>query len=244
MAVCWWLFCFGNGFLLILLIRNASRWLFCYGKKTQIVNTHAMKNQLFTFGQTIRQARINKGLSLHMLAQQIGWNATSLGKMERNQQAAPANMIAPLAEVLGLTYKALQIQYLQEQLLINFGKADYFADAVNELKNTILPTKENDISRQKTIHIIKRYMSQQAVDKVWIFGSFARNTYGPNSDIDLLVQFSKPKKIDLFDYVGIKLALEDLTGRAVDLVEQGQELPQIKPIIEREKQLIYERKAV
>jgi len=53
-----------------------------------------------------------------------------------------------------------------------------------------------------------------------------------------------PSKIDLFEYIGIRQDLEDLTGRQIDLVEEGQEIEKIKPFINKDKRLIYERKAV
>jgi hypothetical protein len=49
-----------------------------------------------------------------------------------------------------------------------------------------------------------------------IFGSVARKEAGPGSDIDLLVEFSRP--VGLFDFIGVKEYLENLLGRPVDLV--------------------------
>ncbi|NJO01509.1 MAG: hypothetical protein HC880_07290 [Bacteroidia bacterium] len=43
----------------------------------------------------------------------------------------------------------------------------------------------------------------------------------------------------LFDLISLKQDLEDQTGRQVDLVEEGTELPYIKPYIEQDKTLIY-----
>lgn len=91
---------------------------------------------------------------------------------------------------------------------------------------------------------ITEYLEKQPVEKVWLFGSYARNEENENSDIDLLIRFIRPNKIDLFDYVGIKQDLEDLTGRKIDLVEEGHEAEKVKPFIQRDKQLIYERKVV
>ena len=53
-----------------------------------------------------------------------------------------------------------------------------------------------------------------------VFGSVARGEAGPESDVDLLVELDPARRISLFDFVGIKLALEDLLGREVDLVER------------------------
>jgi hypothetical protein len=49
-----------------------------------------------------------------------------------------------------------------------------------------------------------------------VFGSLARGEATPASDIDLLVEFGRP--VGLFEFIRLKLYLEDLTGRGVDLV--------------------------
>ncbi|MDF1543276.1 MAG: nucleotidyltransferase family protein [Anaerosomatales bacterium] len=48
-----------------------------------------------------------------------------------------------------------------------------------------------------------------------VFGSAARGHLTPDSDIDVLVDFTRPS---FDDYMDLKFALEDLTGRSVDLV--------------------------
>ncbi len=100
-----------------------------------------------------------------------------------------------------------------------------------------------DLEKKKLITKIKNYFKNKPIEKVWLFGSFARNEDKLDSDIDLLIRFKKPNEIDLFDYIGIRQDLEDLTGRQVDLVEEGQEIDKIKPFIEKDRKLIYERKA-
>lgn len=48
-----------------------------------------------------------------------------------------------------------------------------------------------------------------------IFGSVARDEAGPDSDVDILVEFGVPA--DLFDLVRLQQYLERLLGRPVDL---------------------------
>jgi predicted nucleotidyltransferase len=51
--------------------------------------------------------------------------------------------------------------------------------------------------------------------RLGLFGSFARNEAQPDSDVDLLVDLDR----HTFDrYMDLKLYLEDLLGRRVDLV--------------------------
>jgi uncharacterized protein len=52
--------------------------------------------------------------------------------------------------------------------------------------------------------------------RVRLFGSVARGEDGPDSDIDLLVDFSKD--CSLFDLMRLTRELEDLLGHSVDIV--------------------------
>lgn len=90
---------------------------------------------------------------------------------------------------------------------------------------------------------INNYLEGQPVDKAWIFGSYARNQQCKNSDIDLMISFSENSKITLFKYADMLLALENITGCKVDLVEEGQVKNWAKDAVEQEKILIYERRA-
>jgi uncharacterized protein len=51
---------------------------------------------------------------------------------------------------------------------------------------------------------------------VRVFGSVARGTDGPGSDVDLLVTFDRGAT--LFDQAGLIADLEELLGRSVDVV--------------------------
>ena len=53
------------------------------------------------------------------------------------------------------------------------------------------------------------------VKSLAIFGSVARDQAGPNSDVDVLVEFSVP--VGLFTFLRLQHYLEDMLGRRVDL---------------------------
>lgn len=80
-----------------------------------------------------------------------------------------------------------------------------------------------DIEQLKSV--ITPILKKHRVTKAGIFGSFAKNKATPTSDIDILVEL--PASLSLLDFVGIKIELEDLLGKSVDLVEYKA----IKPII-------------
>lgn len=67
--------------------------------------------------------------------------------------------------------------------------------------------------REEIVAVAKRY----GADNVRVFGSVARGDTHPDSDIDLLVEFEPDAS--LYDLSGLRLALIDLLGCEVDVVE-------------------------
>lgn len=75
------------------------------------------------------------------------------------------------------------------------------------------------------------------VKRVGIFGSVARGEDTPKSDIDLLVDFSKP--IGLFELVGLESYLTKKLGNRVEIASRKYLSTYIKNDILREEQIIY-----
>ena len=75
------------------------------------------------------------------------------------------------------------------------------------------------------------------VRRAGIFGSVAKENDTLKSDIDILVELDN--KISLLDFVGMKLELEDLLGRTVDLVEYHAIKPRLREKILEEEIRIY-----
>ncbi len=65
-----------------------------------------------------------------------------------------------------------------------------------------------------------------------IFGSVARDEAGPESDVDILVEFEQPPRFQ--QYMGLKLFLEDILGASVDLASTRTLRPRIRSRVERE----------
>jgi hypothetical protein len=95
---------------------------------------------------------------------------------------------------------------------------------------------------QLLVNKITRYLSNQPIAKAWLFGSYARSEENKNSDIDIIVNFTPGTKITLFKYAHILNDLQTLTGRKVDLVEEGQLKSFAINSANNDKILIYERK--
>ena len=61
-------------------------------------------------------------------------------------------------------------------------------------------------------------MRKNGVLNVRLFGSMAKGTATPSSDLDLLVDLAPGR--DLFDLIGMKQEIEALTGLRVDVVTE------------------------
>ncbi len=199
-----------------------------------------------TFGERIRRLRLEQNISLRELASALNYDQSSLSKIERNELFAPGKLIRTMAEKLHDDYKELIIKYQSERVYYLLKESDYAIESIEIAKHRLEKEGKGTIRRLQRARLlvqIRDYLAKQPIDRAWIFGSFARNDESHDSDIDILVRFVRPNKLDLFDYVGIKQGLEKLSGRQVDLVEEGYLLPNAKEKVEQEKILIYERKA-
>ena len=93
------------------------------------------------------------------------------------------------------------------------------------------------------IQSIQRYFATQPVTKAYLFGSYSRGEETPDSDVDLLVTYDKNAKVTLFTIAKMMCDLEDTIGRKVDLVEEGCLKSFAVDSVNRDKIMIYERKA-
>ncbi|SFT76013.1 hypothetical protein SAMN04489724_2068 [Algoriphagus locisalis] len=94
---------------------------------------------------------------------------------------------------------------------------------------------------QTNIEKIIQLCISHKVDKLYVFGSVASESFSPKSDVDLLVSFQKIDLFNYFDnYLDLKNKLEKLLKRKVDLVEeQTLKNPVLIRSIDRNKQQIY-----
>lgn len=66
---------------------------------------------------------------------------------------------------------------------------------------------------------------EYAVSEIGIFGSYARNEQKPDSDLDILVEFSKP--VGFVSFMQLEQHLQRLLGVKIDLVTRAALKPHI-----------------
>lgn len=92
-------------------------------------------------------------------------------------------------------------------------------------------------------NLLQKYFADKPVKKVYLFGSYARNTaVKGTSDIDILLEldYSKPIGMKFFSY---QRELEDLLQNKVDVITSDGISKYVQPHIEKDKILIYEARA-
>ena len=85
----------------------------------------------------------------------------------------------------------------------------------------------NGLGRDQILSMLKVYYlcnkSKLGIERIGLFGSFARDEARADSDIDILITLTKP---DLFLYSTITRQLETVFGRHVDLISSKSRLPE------------------
>ncbi len=76
------------------------------------------------------------------------------------------------------------------------------------------------------LHQHRAELEQMGVQSLALFGSVVRGEAGPDSDIDILIAFSRP--VGLFHFINTKEFLESILGRGVDLVTRDALKPQLR----------------
>jgi len=86
------------------------------------------------------------------------------------------------------------------------------------------------VSRQLPIDtsVLAELRERNGIDKLSLLGSGLRDDFGPESDIDLLVEFLPDHRVSLLDIVRMERDLSELVGRQVELVTPGDLSPFIR----------------
>lgn len=61
------------------------------------------------------------------------------------------------------------------------------------------------------------FCRQHHIRKLALYGSVLRDDFGPDSDVDVLVEFAPGERVGLLRLAGMELELSKLVGRRVDL---------------------------
>jgi len=68
---------------------------------------------------------------------------------------------------------------------------------------------------------IAEFCMRNRVRRLSLFGSVLREDFGPDSDVDILVEFEPGTRIGLIRLSGLEIELGNIVGRKVDLNTPG-----------------------
>lgn len=82
------------------------------------------------------------------------------------------------------------------------------------------------IFKQRTGHsfsdgVIVDFCRKNRIVKLSLFGSSLRDDFGPESDVDTLIEFDPEARVGLMKLAGLKIELSEIIGRNVDLNTPG-----------------------
>lgn len=96
------------------------------------------------------------------------------------------------------------------------------------------------LSQQEIKNYVEDFFKDKPVNKVWLFGSYARGDYNDESDVDILISFEKDSKVG-WQYYGWNEEMEEIMHKKVQVVSDGGMSKYIKPFIDADKVLLYEK---
>ena len=144
----------------------------------------------------ITNMRKARGMTQEQVGILAGMSKSQVSRMENGKLGSPATYSRVL-DALG--YKAV-IRFEDVRGGDNMGK-------------------DQILSMLKVYYLCNK--STLGIEKLGLFGSFARDEAGADSDIDIIVTLNKP---DLFRYGTIVKQLETVFGRNVDLISSTSHL--------------------
>jgi uncharacterized protein len=77
------------------------------------------------------------------------------------------------------------------------------------------------LKRQPDAEALEQFCRRHGVRRLAVFGSVLRDDFGPESDVDLLVEFGPSVVVGLMGLSRMEHELSDLFGRRVDLNTPG-----------------------
>ena len=79
------------------------------------------------------------------------------------------------------------------------------------------------MEREQVLTILRLHeqeLKSAGIASLSLFGSVARGTATEQSDVDLLCDFDRTRRLTLFDLAGLEVRLADILGTKVDLADR------------------------
>jgi len=85
-----------------------------------------------------------------------------------------------------------------------------------------------------TLQAHREELESAGIAHAALFGSHARGEAGPDSDIDILIEFAPGRRRDVFAYAGMQLKVADLFTGKLDVIERNSMRDEMVPRVMRD----------
>ena len=185
----------------------------------------------------LKSFRRKAGLSQNDVAKRFGRSRSFVSRVELGQRSLSEVELASYLAILQVPEQ--QFAKMQSNLL-QLEKLDGEIRRETPTSPPTFTSSRPPLSdRSEIFATLATYFKGQPVNRVEVFGSVARNTFGQDSDVDLFLEYATGAKPSLYDLAGVKIELEELLGRKVDLVLSGSAYNFITAAIAKDKVIIY-----
>lgn len=144
----------------------------------------------------IKAARKSRGMTQEQVGILAGMSKSQVSRMENGTLGSPD------------TY---------ERLLSAMGYR--IVVSLEDVRTSTVVDRDYILSLLKVYYLYNK--EKLGIESIGLFGSFARNESGPESDVDILIGLKQP---NLFSYALIQGQLESVFGRKVDLISSKSKL--------------------
>ena len=87
-------------------------------------------------GSYIQNLRKERKMSLREVADHVGIDISMLSKIEHGERQLQSHMIAPIADLFEIDYKSIQIQFLNQRIMQEFGDEPYLMESLEVYVNS------------------------------------------------------------------------------------------------------------
>jgi len=88
---------------------------------------------------------------------------------------------------------------------------------------------------------VAQFCRRYRIRRLALFGSVLRDDFGPESDVDVLVEFEPGARIGLIALSGLEIELSELLGRRVEMHTPNGLSPRFRRDVLREAEVQYEQ---
>lgn len=114
---------------------------------------------------------------------------------------------------------------------------------INIVSNAKKEVEKKEITVLEIILSLKEIIkksNKHSINKVYLFGSYAKGTQTKNSDIDLRVEFNEGSSI--LELISLKMELENKLKKSIDIISINDYSDKFYDLIKDDEILIYESK--